>query len=167
MRQKCTVTIRPTFNIQLTRPTENIPLTRPTENGRLTRPTEYEILTRPMDSELLTRPTDSELLTRPTDFELLTRPTEFPEKNKKSMNRRWTQTQNLHRQICQRHLHWTQEQRKIKARRRKSVVSIGKMTRQTRLRATTLILPMTVITDASDGKRRNTGKIIRSNNAQL
>ena len=78
-----------------------------------------------------------------------------------------TWTQNLHCQIRQRYLHRIQEQRKRKEKRRKNVVSIGKMTRQTHLRATTLILPMTVITDARDAKRRNIGKMIRSNNAQL
>ena len=35
------------------------------------------------------------------------------------------------------------------------------MTRQTHLQATTRILPMTVITDASDVKRRSTGKMTR------
>ena len=91
----------------------------------------------------------------------------FQRKIKKSMNRRWTRTQNLHSNIRQRNLHWTQEQIKRKARRRRSIVSIGNMTRQTHLRAMTLILPMTVITDTSDLKRRNTGKRIQSNNAQL
>ena len=86
---------------------------------------------------------------------------------KKRTNRKWTWTQNLHHLICQRHLHRAQEQRKIKARRRKSVVSIGKMTRQTHLRATTLILLISVIIDTSNAKRRNIGKSIRSNYAQL
>ena len=85
------------------RPTFNIPLTLPT------------------DIEEITRPTDSELLTRPTNFELLTQPMEFSEKK------------NIHRQICHRHLHQTPERRKRKVRRRKSNVSIGKMTHQTRL----------------------------------
>ena len=79
---------------------------------------------------------------------------------KKCTNRKWTQTLNLHNLICRRHRHWTQEQRKRKAQRRKSVVSIEKMTCQTHLWAMTLILPMTVITDASNAKIRSTGKRI-------
>ena len=78
---------------------------------------------------------------------------------RKRTNRKGTRTQNLHILIRRRHRHQTQDWRKWKARRRKSVVSIGKMTRQTHLRALTLILPMTVITDASDTTIRNIGKI--------
>ena len=48
--------------------------------------------------------------------------------------------------------HQTQHQRKIKARRRKSVVSIGKMNRPTHLRAMILICPMTVILEVNDLK---------------
>ena len=50
--------------------------------------------------------------------------------------------------------------KKKKSKRRKSVVSIGKMTRQTHLRAMILIRPMTVITDVNNAKIRNTGKRI-------
>ena len=57
--------------------------------------------------------------------------------------------------------------KKKNAIRRKSVVSIRKMTRQTNLRLMNLILLMTVITDASDAKIRNIVKRIRSNNGQL
>ena len=57
--------------------------------------------------------------------------------------------------------------RKIKARRRKIVVSIGKMTRQTHLRATTLIIPMIVIKDARNATIRNTVKRKRSDYVQL
>ena len=57
--------------------------------------------------------------------------------------------------------------KKNKSTKKKSVVSIGKMTRQTHLRATTLIIPMSVITDAIDTKIRNTGNWIQSNYAQL
>ena len=85
----------------------------------------------------------------------------------KGTNRRQTRTHNLHRQIRHIHLHRTQERRNRHARRRQSVVSIGNMTRQTHLRATTMILPMTVITYASVAKIRNIRKMIRSNNAQL
>ena len=52
--------------------------------------------------------------------------------------------------------------KKKKIKRRKSVVSIGKMARQNHLRATTLIIPMTVIKDASNATIRNTRKSIRS-----
>ena len=65
------------------------------------------------------------------------------------------------------HRHWTQEQGKRGARRRKSAVSIGKMTRQTHLRAMIMNPPMTVIIDVSDAKIRNIGKRIRSDYAQL
>ena len=57
--------------------------------------------------------------------------------------------------------------KKKKTTKKKKVVSIGKMTRQTHLRAITLILPMTVIIDASDATIRNIGKRIRSDYAQL
>ena len=57
--------------------------------------------------------------------------------------------------------------KKKKARRRKSGVSIRNMTRQTHIQATTLILPMTVITDARDAKTRNIGKMTRSNYAKI
>ena len=50
--------------------------------------------------------------------------------------------------------------KKKKRKKKKSVVSIGKMNRQTHFRATILILPITVITDASDAKIRNIGKMI-------
>ena len=45
--------------------------------------------------------------------------------------------------------------------------TIGEMTRQTHLRATTMILPMTFMEDASDAKIRTIRKRIRSNYAQL
>ena len=48
-----------------------------------------------------------------------------------------------------------------KSKKKKSVVSIGKMTRQTHLRAMILIRPMKVIIDVSDAKIRNIGKRIR------
>ena len=63
--------------------------------------------------------------------------------------------------------HRTQEQGKRSARRRKSVVSIGKMTWQTHLRAIILILLMTVIIDVSDAKIRNIRKSVRKDYAQL
>ena len=50
--------------------------------------------------------------------------------------------------------------RRKKTRRRKSVVSIGKMTRQTHLRAMILIRPMTVIIDASNATIINIRKSI-------
>ena len=56
--------------------------------------------------------------------------------------------------------------KKKKRKEKKNVVSIGSMTRQTHLRDTTLILLMTV-TDTSDAKIINTGKIIQSKYAQL
>ena len=56
---------------------------------------------------------------------------------------------------------------KKKKSKKKSIVSIGEMTHQTYLQATTLILLMTVIIDAGDAKMRNSGKRIRSNNVQL
>ena len=49
----------------------------------------------------------------------------------------------------------------------KSVVSIGKMTCPTHIRAMILIRPMTVITDVNDAKMRNIGKRIRSDYVQL
>ena len=55
-----------------------------------------------------------------------------------------TRTQNHHFQ--------THYQRKINVIRRKSVVNKGKMTRQTHHRATILILPTEVITEANDGR---------------
>ena len=70
-----------------------------------------------------------------------------------------TRTQKFHRQ--------TRHQRKINAIRRRRVVKTGKITRHTHLWATVLILPMTVIIDARDEKKRNIGKTIQSNNAQL
>ena len=54
--------------------------------------------------------------------------------------------------------------RKRCARRRKIVVSIGKMTRQTHLRAMILIRPITVIIDVSDAKIIN---IIKKNPIRL
>ena len=57
--------------------------------------------------------------------------------------------------------------KKRKAKRRKSVISIGKMTRQTHPRVMTLIHPRTVIIGVKDAEMRNTGKMIRSDNAQL
>ena len=48
--------------------------------------------------------------------------------------------------------------KKKKITKKKRVVSIGRMTCQTHLRATTLILPMTVITDASNAKISNIGE---------
>ena len=57
--------------------------------------------------------------------------------------------------------------KKKKSTKKKSVVSIGNITRQTHLRATTLILPMIFITDASDATIRNIGKRIRSEYVQL
>ena len=65
------------------------------------------------------------------------------------------------------HRHQTHHQRKIKARRRKSVVSIGKMTHPTHLRAMIMIRPMTVIIYVNNAKIRNIGKRIRSDYAQL
>ena len=56
-------------------------------------------------------------------------------------------------------------QKQIK--KKKSVVSIGKMTRPTHIQAMILIRPMTVITDVNDLKIRNIRKIIRSDYAQL
>ena len=67
----------------------------------------------------------------------------------------------------QNHHHQTRHQRKRNAIRRKSIVNTGKMTRQTHHRATILIRPMTVITEASDAKRRAIRKRIPSNYAQL
>ena len=90
--------------------------------------------------------------------------------HEKRTNQRRTQTQNCRQLIRQRHHHWTQEQRRINARIRKSVVSIGKITCQTHLRATTLILLIKFITDASDAsdaKIRSIRKGIQSKNAQL
>ena len=132
--------IRPTFNIPLTRSTENIQPTRPMENIPPSQPT---VLSYSHDQRVLRYSHDRR---------------NFQRQMKKRMNRRWTQTQNLHRQIHQRHLNLTQERRKIKARRRKSVVSMGKMACQTHLRATTLILLMAFITDTEDAKRRNIEK---------
>ena len=57
--------------------------------------------------------------------------------------------------------------KKKKSTKKKSVISIGKMTCQTHLRATTMILLMKVITDASDATIINTGKRNRSDYAQL
>ena len=89
---------------------------------------------------------------------------------KKRTNQKWTQILNLRHLIHCRHLHRTQEQRKRKARRRKSVVSIEKMTRQTRPRVMilmTLTHPRTVIIDADDTRTRNIGKMIRPEYEQL
>ena len=57
------------------------------------------------------------------------------------------------------HIHWTQEQGKRSTQRRKIVVSIGKMTHQTHLRAMILIPPMTVIIAVNDANIRNIRKI--------
>ena len=54
-----------------------------------------------------------------------------------------------------------------KRTKKKNVVSIGKMTRPTHLRAMILIRPMTVIIDVNDANIRNTGRRIRSDYAQL
>ena len=79
-----------------------------------------------------------------------------------------TYTQKNHSQTChQRHLCQTRYQRKRNAIRRKSILSIGTMTRQTHLRATILILLMTVNTYASNAKRGAIGKRIRSNYAHI
>ena len=48
--------------------------------------------------------------------------------------------------------------RKKKRTKKKCVVSIGKMNRQTNLRAMILIRPMTVIIGVSDANKRNIGK---------
>ena len=137
----------PIWISSLIRPNLNIPLTRPTEN-----------MTRPTENSPLTQPTDFELPTGPTDFELLIRPTELWEENENSTY----QMTRTHNHYCQTG-HW----RKRNAIRRKSFLSIGKMTRHTHLLATFLILLMIMITDSNDSKIRNTGKRIRSNNAQL
>ena len=62
--------------------------------------------------------------------------------------------------MTQTHNHYCQNrhQRKINAIRRKILGKTRKMTRQTHHRATILIRPMTVITDASDIKRRSIRK---------
>ena len=109
-------------------PTFNIPLTRPTENTPLT------------------QPTDNIPLTQPKENIPLTRPTEFQRKIKKSTYY-MTQT---HNHYCQ-----NRHQRKINAIRRKIPGKTRKMTRQTHHRATILIRPMKVITDASDVRRRS------------
>ena len=57
--------------------------------------------------------------------------------------------------------------KKNKVKRRKSVVSIEKMTCQTRPRVMTLIHPRTVIIDVDDSKIKNIGKSIRSDYAQF
>ena len=57
--------------------------------------------------------------------------------------------------------------KKRKVKRRKIVVSIGKMNRQTHPQVMTLIHPRTFIIDVNDAKIRNIRKRIRSDNAQL
>ena len=86
---------------------------------------------------------------------------------KKHTNRKWTWTLKLHRLIIQRHPHQNQHLREIKAKRRKIVLSIGKMTRQTHPQVMTLIHPRTVIIGVNDAKISNTGKRIQSDYAQL
>ena len=69
--------------------------------------------------------------------------------------------------IRRNHRHHTHEKEKRSARRRKSVVSIGKMTRPTHPRVMILIRPMTVIIDVKDAKITNIGRRIQSKYAQL
>ena len=72
--------------------------------------------------------------------------------------------------ICQIRRHQTRHLKERKVKRRKSVISIGKMTPQTHPQVMTLIHlihPRTVIIDVEDAKIRNIGKKIRSDYAQL
>ena len=57
--------------------------------------------------------------------------------------------------------------KKKKHDKKKSVVKTGKMTRQTHHRATVLIRPKTVITDANNVRGKEIGKMIRSNYAHV
>ena len=77
------------------------------------------------------------------------------------MNWEVTRTLDRHRLIFRSHRHWNQYQGKRSAGRRKSVVSIGKMTLQTHLRAMILIRPMTVVIDVNYAKIRNIRKRIQ------
>ena len=108
-----------------------------------------------MDSELLTRPTYSELLTRPLEIELPTQPTEFSEKNGKDHELEVNLVPAPSSSDLSETYSLDSRAKKKKSRKKKSVVSIRKMTRQTHLRVTTLILLMAVITETSDAKRRN------------
>ena len=54
-----------------------------------------------------------------------------------------------------------------KSKKKKNVVSIGKMTRQTHPQVMTLIHPRKVIIDVDDATIRNIGKRIRSDYAQI
>ena len=70
-----------------------------------------------------------------------------------------TRTQNHHRQ--------TRHRSRINVISRKEVKNTGNTTRQTHHQATILNPPMTVITDASNNKRRDTQKRIQSNYAKI
>ena len=83
------------------------------------------------------------------------------------MNWEVTWTLNRRHLICWSHRHLTREKGKRSARIRKSVVSIGNMTRQTHLQAMIMISPMKVIKNLSNSKIRNIGKRIQSDYAQL
>ena len=69
--------------------------------------------------------------------------------------------------LNQNHHCYTIHQRKRNAIIRKSVVNIGKMTRQTHHRATILICPTTLITDASDVIGKAIRKRFQSNYAHV
>ena len=82
----------------------------------------------------------------------LTRPTGFPEKMEKGTYQ-MILTQNHHCQYGHR--------RKINAIRRKIVINTGNMTHQTHHRATIIIRPTIVITDANYVTGKATGRGIR------
>ena len=113
---------------------------------------EFDPLTGQTEFQPLTRPTENIPLTRPTEFEPLTQPTEFSEENEKG--------------------HILDEPDPDQSPSGSSppknvVVNTGKMTRQTHQQATIMILPRTVITDASDVRGKATGKRIRSHYAHV
>ena len=95
---------------------------------------------------------DSELPTLPMDFEVLTLPTEFSEKNEKDHEPEVNLESEPSLSDSSEISSSDSEQRKRKAKRRKSVVSIGKMTRQIQCRVMTLIHPRTFIIGVNNAK---------------
>ena len=116
------------------------------KNISVTRPT--------LENISVTRPTQFFSLTRPTEFKPVTRPTESQKKLKKGTYQ-MTRIHTYHRHTC--------NQRKINVIRKKSVRNTGKMTCQTHHQASIPIRLTTVITDASNVRRKAIGKRIRKN----
>ena len=96
----------------------------------------------------------------------LTRPTEFPENEKGHVPNKPDPEPSSSDLSSKKSLSESSSKKK-KRNKKKNVVKTGKMTCQTHLRATILTFPMTVITYASNIKRRAIGKRTRSNYAHV